>query len=73
MWNSLDNVLTEFDEVSMKHKADIGKCKAANHLVEKEPRAIPHSGGAHRMSPEKTERAYQEVCILRASDRVQPS
>ena len=45
----------------MKHKADIGRCTIAKHMVEVEPGAVPHREGARRMSPEKAERANQEV------------
>ena len=59
--DSLDNILTEFDDLFMKHKADIGRCKNAKHTVEVEPGATPHREGARRMSCEKAERANQEV------------
>ena len=45
----------------MKHKADIGRCAIAKRPVEVEPGAVPHSEDARRMSPEKAERANQEV------------
>ena len=50
----------------MKHKADIGRCTIAKHTVEVEPGAVPHREGARRMSPEKAERANQEVRNLLA-------
>ena len=56
----------------MKHKADIGRCKIAKHAVEVEPGAIPHREGARRMSPEKAERANQEVRNLLALGMIQP-
>ena len=54
---SLENILTEFDDLFMKHKADIGRCTIAKHPVEVEPDAVPHREGARRMSAEKAERA----------------
>ena len=57
----------------MKHKADIGRCAIAKHPVEVEPGAMPHCGGVRRMSPEKAERAIQEVRNLLALGMTQPS
>ena len=71
--DSLDNILTEFDDLFMKHKADIGRCKIAKHTVEDEPGATPHREGARRMSREKAERANQEVRNLLALGMIQPS
>ena len=70
---SLRNLLDEFDELFMKHKADIGRCTIAKHTVEVEPGAVPHREGARRMSPEKAERANQEVRNLLALGMIQPS
>ena len=63
---SLESIPTEFDDLFMKHKADIGRCTIAKHPVEIEPGAVPHREGARRMSPEKAERANQEVRNLLA-------
>ena len=57
----------------MKHKADIGRCTITKHPVDIEPGAIPHREGARRMSPEKGERANQEVRNLLALGMIQPS
>jgi len=57
----------------MKHKADIGRCKIAKHRIEVEPDAIPHREGARRMSPEKAEKANNEVHNLLALGMIQPS
>ena len=70
--DSLNNILTEFDDLFMKHQVDIGRCKIANHTVEVEPGATPHREGARRMSREKAERANQEARNL-ALDMIQPS
>ena len=70
---SLGNILNEFDDLFMKHKADIGRCTIAKHTVELEPGAVPHREGARRMSPEKAERANQEVRNLLALGMIQPS
>ena len=78
MWGStasdtLSKLLNEFDDLFMKFKADIGKCKIAKHPVDVEPGAIPHREGARRMSPDKAERANQEVRDLLALGMIQPS
>ena len=70
---SLENILTEIDDLFVKHKADIGRCTIAKHPVELEPGAVPHREGARRMSPEKAERANQEVRNLLALGMIQPS
>ena len=70
---SLDRILNEFDDLFMKHKADIGRCTIAKHTVEVEPGAVPHREGARRMSPEKVERANQEVRNLLALGMIRPS
>ena len=57
----------------MKHKADIGRCTIAKHPVEVEPGAIPHREGARMISPEKAERANQEVRNLFTLRLIQPS
>ena len=71
--DSLNNILTEFDDLFMKHKADIGRCTIPKHPVELEPGAVPHREGARRMSPEKAERANKEVRNLLALGMIQPS
>ena len=50
---ALIKLLTEFDHVFMKYKADVGECKIAKHLREVVQGALPHREGARRMSPEK--------------------
>ena len=70
---SLKNILTELEDLFMKHKADIGRCTIAKHPVEVEPGAVPHRKGARRISPEKAERANQEVRNLLALGMIQPS
>ena len=70
---SLGNILNEFDDLFMKHKADIVRCTIAKHTVELEPGAVPHREGARRMSPEKAERADQEVRNLLVLGMIQPS
>ena len=69
--DTLSKLLTEFDNLFMKYKADNGKCKIAKHTVEVEPRAVPHREGARRMSPDKAERANQEVRDLLALGMIQ--
>ena len=57
----------------MKRKADIGRCTIAKHTIDVEPEAVTHREGARRMSPEKAERANQEVRSLLALGKIQPS
>ena len=71
--DSLNNILTEFDDLFMKHKADIGRCTIAKHPVELEPGAVAHREGARRMSPDKADRANQEVRNLLALGMIQLS
>ena len=71
--DSLDNILTEFDDLFMKHKVDLGCCKIAKHTLEVESGATPHREGARRMSREKAERANQEVRNLLALGMIQRS
>ena len=71
--DTLTKLLKEFDDLFMKYKADIGKCKIAKHPVEVEPGAVPQREGARRMSPDKAERANQEVRDLLALGMIQPS
>ena len=71
--DSLNNILTEFDVLFMKHKADIGRCEIVKHTVEVEPGATPHREGARWMSREKAERSNQEVRNLLALSLSQPS
>ena len=70
---SLGNILNECDDLFMKHKADIGRCTIAKHTVELEHGAVSHREGARRMSPEKAERANQEIRNLLALGMIQPS
>ena len=71
--DQLAEVLNEYDDLFMKHKADIGKCTIAKHRIELEPEAIPHREGARRMSPDKAAKANQEVRNLLALGLIQPS
>ena len=64
--DQLAEVLNEYDDLFMKHKADIGKCTIVKHRVELEPEAIPQREGARRMSPDKAAKANQEVRNLLA-------
>ena len=71
--DSLEKMLIEFDDLFMKHKAEIGRCKIVKHTVKVEPGATPHREGTRRMSREKAERANQEVRNLLALGMIQPS
>ena len=71
--DKLASVLSENDDLFMKNKSDIGRCKIAKHRIELEPEAIPHREGARRMSPDKAAKANQEVQNLLALGLIQPS
>ena len=71
--DQLANVLSEYDDLFMKHKADIGRCKIAKHRIELEPDALPHREGHRRMSPDKAAQTNQEVRNLLAFGLIQPS
>ena len=71
--DQLAKILDEYDDLFMKHKADIGKCTIAKHRIELEPEAIPHREGARRMSPDKAAEANQEVRNLLVLCLIQPS
>ena len=70
--DQLAEVLNEYDDLFMKHKADIGRCTIAKHRIEQEPEVIPHREGARRMSPDKAAKANQEVRNLLALGSIQP-
>ena len=59
--DKLGGGLTEYEDLFMEHKSDIGLCKLAKHRIELESEAIPHREGARRMSPDKAAKANQEV------------
>ena len=59
--DQLAKVRNEYDNLFMKHKADIGKCTIAKHCIELEPKAISHREGSRRMSPDKAAKSNQEV------------
>ena len=71
--DQLASNLNEYDDLFMKHKADIGRCKIAKHRIELEPEAIPHREGARRMSPDKAAKANQKVRNLLVLGLIQPS
>ena len=71
--DKLASVLSEYDDLFMKNKSDIGRCKIAKHRIELEPEAIPHREGARRMSPDKAAKANQEVQNLLALGLIKPS
>ena len=71
--DQLAKLLNEYDDLFMKHKADIGRCTIAKHRIELEPEAIPHREGARRMSPDKAAKANQKVRNLLALGLIQPS
>ena len=71
--DQLAKILNEYDDLFMKHKADIGKCRIAKHRIELEPEVSSPQEGARRMSPDKAAKANQEVRNLLALGLIQPS
>ena len=71
--DQLAEVLNEYDDLFMKHTADIGNRATAKHRIELEPQAIPHREGARRMSPDNAAKANQEVRNLLALGLIQSS
>ena len=58
---SLEKILTELEDLLMKHKNDIGCCTIAMHPLEVEPGAVQHLERARHMSPENAEPANQDA------------
>ena len=71
--NKLEIILNEYEDLFMKNKSDIGRCKIAKHKIELELEAIPHREGARRITPDKAAKANQEVQNLLALGLIQPS
>ena len=71
--DKLAAIIEQYQDIFMKHRADIGKCKIAKHKIELEPEVEPHREGARRMSPDKAAKANQEVENLLALGLIQPS
>ena len=70
--NKLETILGEYEDLFMKKKSEIGRCKIAKHRMELEPDAVPHREGARRMSPDKAAKANQEVQNFLALGLIQP-
>ena len=60
-------------DVLWKHRADISSFIFVEHAIELEEGVIPHSEGARRMTPIKSEACRIEVEILLEYDMVKPS
>ena len=71
--DTLEKRLNIFDDLFMKYKADFGESKIAKQPIENKPGTITHRESVHRMSPEKAERANQEVHDRLALGMIQPS
>ena len=72
-FESLGAVLNRNADVFSKHKADIGCCNFIEHEIELEEGAIPHSEGARRMKPHKSEACRAEIEMLLEYDMIEPS
>ena len=71
--DKLGTILNEYEDLFMKNKSDIGRCKIAKDRIELEPEAVPHREGAGRMSPDKAVKANPEVQNLLALALIQLS
>ena len=72
-FESLRAVLNRNADVFSKHKADNGCCNFVEHEIETEEGAIPHSEGARRMMPHKSEACRSEIEMLLEYDMIEPS
>ena len=59
--DSLRAVLCRNADVFSRHKADIGCCKFVEHEIEIVEGSVPHSEGARRMTPHKSEACRKEI------------
>ena len=59
--DKLGGFVSECDDLFMKNKADIGRCKIAKHRIDLKPEAVPQREGARSMSQDKAAKANQEV------------
>ena len=70
--DSLRAVLNRNADVFSKHKADIGCCNFVEHEIEIEEGSVPHSEGARRMTPNKSEACRKEIEMLMEYDMIEP-
>ena len=61
---AIKDVLERNEEVFSRHKADIGCCNFVEHEIELEETAVPHSEGARRMTPHKSDACRKEIKTL---------
>ena len=66
-------VLNRNADVFSKHKADIGCCNFVEHDIELEEGTVPHSKGARRMTPYKSEACRADIEMLLEYDMMEPS
>ena len=69
--DKLETILIEYEDLIMKNKSDIGRCKITKHRIELEPEAVPHRKGARRMSRDIAAKANQVVQNLLALGLIQ--
>ena len=70
---SLDNVLTEFNDLLMKHKAIIYRCTKTKHPVEVKPGATSHREDTRRISSDMAEHGNQIVDNILPLGKIHPS
>ena len=66
-------MLNRIADVFPKHKADIGCCNFVEHEIEIEEDSVPHSEGARRMTPHKSEACRKDLEMLMEYDMIEPS
>ena len=71
--DSLRASLNRNADVFSKHKADIGCCNFVEHEIEIEEGSVPHSKGARRRTPHKSEACRKEIEMSMEYDMIEPS
>ena len=72
-FEKLRDLLNRNADVFSKHKVDIGCSNFVEHEIELEEGAVPHSEGARRMTPHKSEACRADIEMLLEYDMIEPS
>ena len=72
-FEKLRDLLNRNADVFSKHKVDIGCSNFVEHEIELEEGAVPHSEGARRMTPYKSEACRADIEMLLEYDMIEPS
>ena len=70
---AIKDVLDRNEDVFSNHKEDIGCSNFVEHEIELEESAVPHSEGARRMIPSKSDACRKKKEILLEYDMIEPS